>query len=203
MRSSRDLEREHPKGSEPIARELVQRAAAGDRAAVREVLEFHAEQIRRLLYRLLVPRSRAALDDVQQDVFLRIITALPEYRERGPFAAWVAIITINAARQHLRNARVRSPGSSSGDEGDPADTAIDHAAGTEVRVEAREHLAKVSKAMDMLTPNHRIALSLKIMGHSVKEIATLTSSAVSTTRLRLFYGRRALEKALRVIEASR
>jgi RNA polymerase sigma-70 factor (ECF subfamily) len=86
---------------------LVVRAREGDRAAFQEIFESTAELIRRVLYRLLGPRAAADLDDLQQDVFVKMADSIRDYRGRGSFPSWVAAIAVNVARAHLVRGRIR------------------------------------------------------------------------------------------------
>jgi RNA polymerase sigma-70 factor (ECF subfamily) len=71
---------------------LVSRAVAGDRAAAADlVAHFHAAVHRYCRARLgRFAGSYDAADDVAQEVFVAVLTALPRYRDEGkPFAAFV------------------------------------------------------------------------------------------------------------------
>ena len=57
-------------------------------------------------------------------------------------------------------------------------------------------MEKYYAALDKLSPVQRSVIVLRVLGHSVDEIAKMTNSARSTTRLRLYYGRKAFARAL-------
>lgn len=65
------------------------------------------------------------------------------------------------------------------------------------RLESRERLKRTEAALDGLSPAQRVVFVLAtVYGHSINEIAQLTRSARSTTRMRLYYGRKAFFKAM-------
>ena len=67
----------------------------------------HADSVRRYLYRRV--RDMALADDLCNDVFVRIIEALPDYDERGlPVEAWIYRIAHDKAVDAIRR-MVRRP----------------------------------------------------------------------------------------------
>ena len=170
---------------------MLAHAVAGDRAAQGELLKANYQFIRRLLHRLVGPTPE--LDDLQQTVLMRVVTGLHRLREEDSLRTWIGGICVHVARDHIRRRQVRSVvGSLEGEE--PGRTRA--AGGNPVaQLEAREGIARCRRALDGLSANQRLALTLRIMGHSVDEIAAMMDSARSTTRLRLYYGRKNFCKA--------
>jgi RNA polymerase sigma-70 factor (ECF subfamily) len=171
---------------------VLARAIAGDRAAQGTVLKENFAYVRRLLHRLVGPSPE--LDDLQQTVLMRVVTALPTLREAESLTTWIGGICVHVARDHIRRRQVRAVVGSLDEEGlgrgrlrgsDPHE-----------RLEAREGLRRCRRALAELSANHRVALTLKISGYSVDEIAAMMGSARSTTRLRLYYARKAFSRAL-------
>jgi RNA polymerase sigma factor (sigma-70 family) len=170
---------------------VLAHAVAGDRVAQGNLLKAHYQFIRRLLYRLV--GSTPELDDLQQTVLMRVVTGLHRLREEDSLRTWIGGICVHVARDHIRRRQVRSVvGSLEGEE-----PGRGRAAGGNpvAQLEAREGLARCRRALDGLSPNQRVALTLSIMGHSVDEIAAMMDSARSTTRMRLYYGRKAFCRA--------
>jgi RNA polymerase sigma-70 factor (ECF subfamily) len=170
---------------------VLAHAVAGDRVAQGDLLRANYGFVRRLLHRLVGPSPE--LDDLQQTVLMRIVTGLHRLREEDSLQTWIGGICVHVARDHIRRRQVRSVmGSLEAEEPGRARAA----AGNPVaQLEAREGLARCRRALDDLSPNQRVALTLRIMGHSVDEIAAMMGSARSTTRLRLYYGRKNFCKA--------
>jgi RNA polymerase sigma factor (sigma-70 family) len=170
---------------------VLAHAIAGDRVAQGEILKANYQYIRRLLHRLV--GLSPELDDLQQMVLMRIVTGLPRLREEDSLKTWIGGICVHVARDHIRRRQVRSVvGSLEAEEPGRAHAAL----GNPVeQLEAREGLVRCRRALEDLSANHRVALTLRIMGHSVDEIATMMGSARSTTRLRLYYARKAFCRA--------
>ncbi|MHC4718304.1 MAG: RNA polymerase sigma factor, partial [Planctomycetota bacterium] len=89
----------------PADEELMRRIADRDMAAFDAMFARHAEPIRRRLARLI--RDRAAVEDLVQEVFLRLWTRADQWDGRGEPAAWLGRIATNLALNHLRSGKRR------------------------------------------------------------------------------------------------
>ncbi len=79
----------------------LERARAGDEAALAEIYRAYEIPVRTLARRIVTPRSAA--DDVAQDVFVDVITRLHQYAGRGSFAGWIRSIAVSRCLMHLRS----------------------------------------------------------------------------------------------------
>jgi RNA polymerase sigma-70 factor, ECF subfamily len=83
--------------------ELIRRWQGGDTRAFEDLVRRWQEPVGRLLARL-VGRSEL-VQDLCQEVFLRLYQAGPRYREQGAFATWLYRIALNVARDAGRRRR--------------------------------------------------------------------------------------------------
>ncbi|HEY0778445.1 MAG TPA: sigma-70 family RNA polymerase sigma factor, partial [Gemmatirosa sp.] len=124
---------------------LVERAAAGDRAAFGALVRRHLAAARGAA--LSVLGDPADADDCAQDAFVTALTKIEECWPAEKFRAWLLVIVRNRAIDLRRRARVRRAESLDDDEraaglegaltaGAPATGALDAAE----RADAREHL---------------------------------------------------------------
>jgi RNA polymerase sigma-70 factor (ECF subfamily) len=81
--------------------ELATRATKGDSTAFEEIYDRHAAGVARSLASFAGP-DRDLLDDLTQDVFLRVIEGLPSYVPSRPFSHWLYTIALNVGRNHAR-----------------------------------------------------------------------------------------------------
>jgi RNA polymerase sigma-70 factor, ECF subfamily len=172
--------------------EIVARARAGDRTALSTLLDHSYDQIHRMLVHL-VGRT-PDLDDLRQQVLLAIVQGIGGFRADSELSTWIGGICVNVARSHHRGRRIRQERTV--DDGQPA---IDLAPGPDAaaRIEHRAELAAAERALDALSAEQRAAFVLAtVYGHSVDEIARIMKAAKSTTRLRLYYGRKKFHAAL-------
>lgn len=168
---------------------LVRRAAAGDAAAFAELYDAYAPRVRRFLRHQLDDPDVA--EDLLQRTFVKMIEALPRYRERGlPFGAWVFRIARNAVIDHRRTSRPAEPIEAALDQ--PA-TAGDPALEAERSVEAM----RLRIALDELPADQREVLvwrffaelspaeTAALMGRSNGAVRTLQHRALQALRRHL------------------
>ena len=171
---------------------LISRAATGDRAAFRTIYERHRENVARLVYRMLGPRSD--IDDVVQEVFFQVYRSLKDFRGQSKFSTWLHRVTVNVVLMHRRSARSRPVFA---DEPPPdamvqaSDLAPDEDA------ERRERVRAFGRLLGRLADKKRIVFVLhELEGIAPSEIAKIVGAPVLTVRTRLFYARREIEAML-------
>lgn len=86
---------------EPDSTELALKAQRGDRTAFAALYDRHAPGIARALASFVGPR-RDLIDDLVQDVFLRVIERLSTYEPTRPFEGWLFTVALNVGRNHAR-----------------------------------------------------------------------------------------------------
>ncbi|MGH3970734.1 MAG: sigma-70 family RNA polymerase sigma factor [Mycobacterium sp.] len=160
----------------------VAEAVAGDRDALREVLE----TIRPIVVRYcrarvgVSERNGLSADDVAQEVCLAAITALPRYRERGrPFLAFVyGIAAHKVADAHRAAGRTLCY---------PADSFPEHRsaeAGPEQRALEADSIIRVNELLEVLPDKQREILVLRVVvGLSAEETATAVGSTPGAVRV--------------------
>ena len=85
--------------------ELIKKYQKGDKEAFETLLRRHQNALYTFLLRLTGAPDRA--DDLFQETCLRILKALPKYREEGTFHHWLFRIANNVARDTKRRDVVR------------------------------------------------------------------------------------------------
>src|SRR3954466_9974761 len=90
-----------------IDREVIVRAQAGDRAACEAIVEQFGAMVFRLISRFF--RTREDVEDLAQDVFLKVFTRIDQDRPEENFPGWLGGGRINRCYAHLRKTRRRSP----------------------------------------------------------------------------------------------
>src|ERR1700704_3496661 len=118
-----------PMEGEAEGRRLIDRSAAGDQDAFRQLVIRHHRLVINVAFRALGELSLA--EDVAQEVFLKVYKALPGYRHEKPFKHWLHRVAANAVTDALRR---RRPVVSLGDleeppasrDSDPQDIAARH-----------------------------------------------------------------------------
>ncbi len=154
----------------------MERWRRGDGAAFEALVERWRRPVARFLYRYTGRHDR--VQDLCQEVFLRIYQSAGRYRESGAFPSWLFRIALNVARDAGRRRRhdlAPLPAI------DPADAAVP----AEMLCRRRELAGALARAAAELPEPMRIVLALRHdEGLSFEEIARLTGAPASTVKSR-------------------
>src|ERR1700755_496914 len=85
--------------------ELIQKAQAGDSAAFNQVVVAYRKRILGTIARLI--GRPEDVEDVAQEVFLRLYYSLDQLRTAEVFEPWLYRLTVNAAYDYLRRQKRR------------------------------------------------------------------------------------------------
>lgn len=184
---------------------LIERAQQGDHDAFAGLLQLHQRRVFSVIANLL--RRPGEVEDLAQQVFLKVYQALPRFDFRAAFSTWLYRITVNECLDHLRRQRaLKAPGRSEVQFEDAADLEQVLAAATESSANP-EHRARlkdlVEKLFARLPAEDRALLTLReVEGFSVEEIATTLKVNENTIKVRLFRARQRLLEAYRRVTVS-
>jgi RNA polymerase sigma-70 factor (ECF subfamily) len=90
-------------GNRAVAQAVV-RAKQGDREALRFLYVHYADHV--YGYVASIVRDEHEAEDVTQQLFAKLMTALPKYEPREvPFSAWIIRVARNVALDHMRQRR--------------------------------------------------------------------------------------------------
>ena len=84
---------------DPLEKELVQRAKEGDDDAFAAIAEIQTPFIRAIAFSMLNPHN---IEDITQDVLIKIHQSLPRYQHKIPLSFWVRRITKNCVVSYLK-----------------------------------------------------------------------------------------------------
>lgn len=164
---------------------LVDHCLEGQAAAARDLFRRHRGRVHATLYRVL--GSNRDMDDLLQEVFVQVFGSLRSWRAEASLATWIDRIAVRVAWRHIAQRKARVP----------LDLVEVDAPSAEVtgarRAAAREGVRRLYAALETLSPAARLAFTLhEIDGRPIAEVAEITSTSVTATKLRVWRARRAL-----------
>jgi RNA polymerase sigma-70 factor (ECF subfamily) len=186
---------------------LMQRFQKGDDSAFEVLVHKYQGLVLSLVRRYLGSRF-AGVDDVGQQVFVRIYRSKMTYEPRAQVKTWIYSITVNACLNEIRrlrsdkNRRVASFTAVFGDapaddEGAPA-FRDDRAAVPSEGAEGDEVAARVRAAVDALPDQQRLALVLsRFHNCSYEDVAAAMGTSVPAVKSLLTRARENLRRLLR------
>lgn len=176
--------------------EIIKRAQKGDADAFSEIVRAYRKRILGTIYRL-IGRSED-VEDVGQDVFVRLYYSLDQLRQAEVFEPWLYRLTVNAAYDYLRKRR-RAVDIRMADLSLEQVTIADAVAGGKHHKEERRRsgVRELTAALlNEVSEEDRILLTLKeIQGLSLKELQQIYEVNESALKVRLFRARKRVQKA--------
>jgi RNA polymerase sigma-70 factor (ECF subfamily) len=169
----------------------VRRVQQGDLLAFERLYRLTRADAARTLSHLV--GNRVDVEDLLQETYLRLLTALKGYRGEARFRTFFHRVCVNVACSHLRWKRRRPEDSFA----EPPETQApgedpEHAA-------ARRQAARlVEVALERLKPKKRtVFVYYELWGMTPEEIARTVGSSTNTVRSRLHHARLEFHEALR------
>lgn len=174
--------------------DLVQRAQAGDAAAMNSLLEAHYDRVRAVCRR--VAGSPADADDATQEALIRIVRGIGSFDGRSSFATWAYRIATNTTLDELRKKRRRPQlHIVRGEPGEPPPEQVDPRA--ERELSAPLDRIALDEALAALPEEFRTPLVMRDVGDlDYAEIAEALGVPLGTVKSRIARGRRQLAEAL-------
>ena len=176
---------------ELIDERVIEACQQGDRAAFQILFETYKDKV----FSIAVYSSggdRALADDVTQQIFLKLFTAIRQFRGDSEFTTWLYRLVVNACLDERRRRRKLLPWGET-----VAMTKPSEKKPQEKQYARREVSDAVQQAIGELKPKFRLPILLKyIEGLSYEEIASVMGCSKGTVASRLNRGHSQLAKRL-------
>lgn len=178
--------------------ETIQKAQSGDDEAFGEIIRVYRKRILGTVYRMI---SRGDdVEDVGQEVFVRLYDSIGQLRTPQVFEPWLYRLTVNACYDYLRRKR-REIDIRMADLSEEQVVAIDAAlSGRRAIEDSHKQGAKelLEVVLGRVSEEDRLLLVLKeIEGLSLKELSAVYKVNTNVLKVRLF---RARKRALKAYE---
>lgn len=186
-----------------VEQELIERARAGDAAAFNEVVLAYRKRILGTISRLI--GRPEDVEDVAQEVFVRLYYSLDQLRTPEVFEPWLYRLTVNASYDYLRRSKRRGE-SRMADLSEQQVMMADSMAGGKQDAENRQR-GEVREFVDALfqhvSEEDRLLLTLKeVEGLSLKELEKVYRVNENALKVRLFRARQRVLKAYKSATAN-
>jgi RNA polymerase sigma-70 factor (ECF subfamily) len=170
---------------------LVQRAKNGDQDAFGHLYEIYFERVYRYVRSLL--KEYADAEDIVAEVFIKVMEALPRYREKGQFSAWLFRIARNETFNYIKKRKRKREM--------PLLENIAIKDNVEAEIEERQLVEETFQAMNHLTYLQREVLTLRFGADlSLKETAEQMGRSIQAVKFLQVSALRALRRQLRTDE---
>jgi RNA polymerase sigma-70 factor (ECF subfamily) len=183
--------------------DLMARIAEGDEDAFEILVNRHQASILNLIYRFIGDRTDAK--DLAQEVFLRVWQAAKSYEPKAKFTTWIYRITANLCINELKSSRRKKwfqfLRSDADNEIQGEKDFSDGSPSSEDLLLAKERSRQITKALQSLPENQRMAMILKRYDDlSCEEIGRIMGCSVSAVESLLVRAKRTLQEKLKNFE---
>jgi RNA polymerase sigma-70 factor, ECF subfamily len=177
--------------------ELIQKAQQGDSGAFNQVVSAYRRRILGTISRLI--GRPEDVEDVAQEVFIRLYFSLGQLRTPEVFEPWLYRLTVNASYDYLRKSRRRIE-SRMADLSEQQVMMADAVAGSRAQsdeTEKRRVRDTVQELLGTVSEEDRILLTLKeVEGLSLKELEKVYHVNENALKVRLFRARQRVLKKM-------
>jgi RNA polymerase sigma-70 factor (ECF subfamily) len=182
---------------------LVKRSAKGDLDAFEQLVHKHQKKMLNLAYRIIGDYEEAC--EAVQDAFVSAYKNIKTFRGDAKFSTWLTTITLNQARNRLKQYRSRErhiaysldapietdQGAINAEPPSKEPTVLD-------RLEARDIRKRVDECIHRLEPDYREVIVLRdLQDFSYEEIGGVLKIREGTVKSRLFRAREAVKECLK------
>lgn len=171
--------------------QLISRVLEGDNTAFRYLYQRYCPRVRSLLFQLT--SKSEGLDDLTQEVFVKVHRSLPGFRGDSQFSTWLFRVTYNvcqdARRKQSRRLQVVTL---------PEYNSLENLPVSDEREDNLTRLNRqklVQRALDSLSEEQREVIVLHDLQEKPQdEVAQILDVPVGTVKSRIYYGRRKLKE---------
>jgi len=174
----------------PTDERLVSATLTGDDEAFGELVRRYKQRVFSISARHV--RNSDELDDVCQEIFIKVYQNLGKYRADAPFEHWISKIAVNACYDTLRKQRRKEKEVPL----DNVEFALSDPPSSE-EIPSNEAWEILRHALAKLRPKDRMVITLlNLEEKSIREVSALTGWSESNVKVRAFRARNELKKIL-------
>jgi RNA polymerase sigma-70 factor (ECF subfamily) len=172
---------------------LITRCLKGEQEAFRALYQRYCPRVRSLLYQLT--GKPEGLDDLTQEVFIKVYRALPNFRGESQFSTWLFRVTYNVCQDMRRKQGRRLQTVALGEHNSLENLPIPDEREDNLTRLSRQQL--VQDALATLSAEQRDVIVLfDLQEKSQEDVAEILGLPVGTVKSRVYYGRRKLREWL-------
>lgn len=137
-------------------------------------------------------------DDLEQEVYLRVLRNSDKYEEKGSFKSWVSTIAKNISKDYLKSSAYKVASTSVSQDDDENFLQIqDNKITPELYVIKNERKEKIIDAVNNLKPKFKeVILMCEMYGYSYEDCAQRLHCPLGTVKSRLYNAKKELAEVL-------
>lgn len=179
-----------PVQNEMTEAEMIAGSRAGDRDALNELVKRYQPAVLRICVSLIGSRD---VDDLVQDIFIKILRRLNTFEGRSSLFTWIYEITVNQCRDELRRRKRRRWFSLQTLPEETVEQITADEASASAEFEAEEMRRNLRRELNQMDPKYRELVVLRdLEGLGYDEIAEISGIDEKLVKSRLYQARQIL-----------
>ena len=179
-----------PVQHEMVEAEMIAGSRAGDRQALNELVKRYQPAVLRVCVSLIGSRD---VDDLVQDIFIKILRRLNTFEGRSSLFTWIYEITVNQCRDELRRRKRRHWFSLQALPEETVERVAVENESVSAQIEANELRHNLRLELNKLDPKYRELVVLRdLEGLGYDEIAKISGIEEKLVKSRLYQARQIL-----------
>lgn len=185
-----------------VEHDVIEKAQRGDAGAFNQIVHAYRKRILGTISRLI--GRPEDVEDVAQEVFVRLYYSLDQLRTAEVFEPWLYRLTVNASYDYLR--RLKRRGESRMSDLSEQQVVMADASASGKKLEEDQEKGRIREIVNSLfsyvSEEDRILLTLKeVEGLSLKELEQIYHVNENALKVRLFRARQRVMKAYKTAQA--
>jgi RNA polymerase sigma-70 factor (ECF subfamily) len=158
-----------------------------------EIIKSNKQNIKNII-RLITKQDN---EDLEQEVYLKVLKNADKYEERGSFSAWITTVAKNVSKDYLKSAWFKASSNSTTEEY-ALETIKDKRNTPEKTVLNLERRRRIISAIDTLKPKLRETIILcEMYGYSYEDAAKKLNCPIGTIKSRIYNAKKELAEKLK------
>ena len=159
---------------------------------IKKIIQNNQNNVKRII-RLITKEEN---EDIEQEVYIRVIEKSDRYQEQGKITGWIGTIAKNLSKDYLKSSAKKINDNALKDE-DTINSIKDTAENPESAFIRKERQKRIIKAINSLKPKLKeVIIMYEIDGLSYEHIAYNLDCPIGTVKSRLFNAKQELAKKL-------
>lgn len=177
--------------------EIIENIKGGSRESFKELVDTYKDMVFNVCYGFI--KNKEDAEDITQDVFFSIYKNIENFKLESRLSTWIYRIAVNRSLNHIRKRKLMKIFSKINlkEEDEEVNVPASEDSAADYSVMSKEKKEIISKALDKLPSNQKIAFILhNTQGFSYEEIAEIMNCSVSAVESRIHRARTNLQKYL-------
>jgi len=179
--------------------ELIEKIKRGERDLFKELVDKYKDMVFNICFGFV--KNKEDAEDITQDVFFTIYKNIKGFKFESKISTWIYRIAVNRSLNHIRNRKLsrifNKISLKEESEGKEAEIPAAQDSSADFKVITKEKKNIISKALNGLPSNQRVAFTLyNIEGFTYEEIAEIMGCSISSVESRIHRAKMNLQKKL-------